>query len=72
VALTRGRAKRNALKDAGAAHIIATDEQDLVKEVMSTPGNKGARMLSDPVGGPTVQKLVAATAGWGLFSCMVR
>src|SRR6516164_1198136 len=29
VALTRGRSKRQALLNAGAAHVIATDEQDL-------------------------------------------
>jgi len=62
VALTRGSAKRPALQDAGAAHVIATDEQDLVKEVMAITGNKGARMVFDPVGGPTFKKLVEATA----------
>src|SRR5215470_11991913 len=35
VALTRGSSKRQALLDAGAAHVIASEEQDLVKEVRS-------------------------------------
>src|SRR5262249_27565976 len=34
VALTRGGSKRQALLDAGAAQVIATEEQDLVKEVL--------------------------------------
>src|SRR5215475_2245888 len=34
IALTRGKAKRQTLLDAGAAHVIVTDEQDLVKEVL--------------------------------------
>ena len=47
VALTRGSSKRQALADAGAAHVIATDEQDLVKEVLQITGGKGARVVFD-------------------------
>ena len=65
VALTRGRSKRQALLDAGAAHVIATDEQDLVKEVLGITGGKGARVVFDPVGGPTITKLAQATAHLG-------
>src|SRR4051812_32163110 len=60
VALTRGSAKRQALADAGAAHVIATEEQDLVKAVLGITGGKGARVVFDPVGGPTLSKLVRA------------
>jgi NADPH:quinone reductase-like Zn-dependent oxidoreductase len=67
VALTRGSAKRKALKEAGAAHVIVTDEQDLAKEVMSITGNKGARMVFDPVGGPTLKKLTEAMARLGII-----
>jgi NADPH:quinone reductase-like Zn-dependent oxidoreductase len=67
VALTRGKAKRQALLDAGAAHVIATDEQDLVKEVLGVTGGKGARVVFDPVGGPTFAKLVQATAPLGVL-----
>jgi NADPH:quinone reductase-like Zn-dependent oxidoreductase len=65
VALTRGQAKRQALLDAGAAQVIVTDEQDLVKEVLSITGGKGARVVLDPVGGPTFAKLAQATARLG-------
>src|SRR5262249_53129524 len=66
VALTRGSSKRQALLDAGAAHVVATEEQDLVKEVFGITGGKGARVVFDPVGGPTVKKLVEATARLGI------
>ena len=66
VALTRGGSKRQALADAGAAHVIATQEQDLVKEALGITGGKGARFVFDPVGGPTVNKLVQATARSGI------
>jgi NADPH:quinone reductase-like Zn-dependent oxidoreductase len=67
VALTRGNSKREALRNAGAAHIIATDEQDLVKEVLGITDGKGARMVFDPVGGPTFAKLLQATARLGIL-----
>jgi NADPH:quinone reductase-like Zn-dependent oxidoreductase len=67
VALTRGKSKRQALLDAGAAHVIATDEQDLVKEVLGITGGKGARVVFDPVGGPTFAKLAQATARLGIL-----
>ena len=66
VAMTRGQSKRKALLDAGAAHVIASDEQDLVKEVLRISGGKGARVVFDPVGGPTVNKLLQATAQLGI------
>jgi NADPH:quinone reductase-like Zn-dependent oxidoreductase len=65
IALTRGQSKRQALLDAGAAHVITTDEQDLVKEILGITGGKGARVVFDPVGGPTFAKLAGATAHLG-------
>jgi NADPH:quinone reductase-like Zn-dependent oxidoreductase len=67
IALTRGQSKRQALVDAGAAHVIATDEQDLVKEILQITGGKGARVVFDPVGGPTIEKLTKAMANFGIF-----
>ena len=65
IALTRGSSKRQALVDAGAAHVIATDEQDLVKEILAITDGKGARVVFDPVGGPTFEKLARATSKLG-------
>jgi NADPH:quinone reductase-like Zn-dependent oxidoreductase len=67
IALTRGSSKRQALLDAGAAHVIASDEQDLVKELLGLTGGKGARMVFDPVGGPTFARLAQATARLGIL-----
>ena len=52
--------------DAGATHVVATDEQDLVKEILGLTGGKGARVVFDPVGGPTMEKLVGATMPHGI------
>jgi NADPH:quinone reductase-like Zn-dependent oxidoreductase len=65
VATTRSRRKREALLQAGAAHVIATDEQDLVAEVRKVTGNAGARLIFDPIAGPGVETLAKATAAGG-------
>ncbi|HEY2157473.1 MAG TPA: zinc-dependent alcohol dehydrogenase family protein, partial [Isosphaeraceae bacterium] len=67
IALTRGSSKKQALLDAGAAHVIATDEQDLVEEILGITGGKGAPVVFDPVGGPTVAKLVKAMTPLGIL-----
>jgi NADPH:quinone reductase-like Zn-dependent oxidoreductase len=46
-ALTRTSAKKRLLLDAGATHVIATKETDLVPEVMRLTGGKGARIILD-------------------------
>jgi NADPH:quinone reductase-like Zn-dependent oxidoreductase len=65
IALTRASEKRRQLLDAGAAHVIATEEQDLVAEVMRITDGKGARVAFDPVGGPNFPKLISALAFQG-------
>lgn len=67
IALTRTSAKTAELKEAGAAHVIATEEQDLVAEVMRLTVGEGARVVFDPVGGPTFAKLAEATAVGGIL-----
>lgn len=67
IALTRGSAKADALLAAGAEAVVATEEQDLVAEVMKLTGGEGARVVFDPVGGPQFPKLVDATAIGGLI-----
>ena len=51
----------------GAKHVIATEEQDLVAEVKKLTKDNGARVVFDPVGGPTVAKLMAAMADHGII-----
>jgi len=66
IALTRTSEKKEQLLAAGAAHVIATKEVDLVGEVMRLTDGKGARIAFDPVGGPTFPKLIAALAFGGI------
>jgi NADPH:quinone reductase-like Zn-dependent oxidoreductase len=65
IALTRTSTKRQPLLEAGAAHVIATEEADLVAEVMRITGGQGARVVFDPIGGPAFPKLVSALAFGG-------
>ncbi len=65
VALTRGASKRAELLKAGAAHVVVTEEQDLVAEVQRITAGAGARVVFDPVGGPTFAKLAEVTAKLG-------
>jgi NADPH:quinone reductase-like Zn-dependent oxidoreductase len=67
IALTRKHDKREALTKLGASHVIATQEQDLVEEVKRLTAGKGARVVFDPVAGPTVGKLAAAMAQRGIL-----
>ena len=67
VALTRTSAKRQQLLDAGAHHVTATAECDLVAEVARITGGKGARVAFDPVGGPALAKLASALAMGGVI-----
>ena len=67
VALTRGSGKRDELLAHGAAHVIATEEQDLVAEVRRITDGKGARVAFDPVGGPEVGKILEALSDFGTF-----
>lgn len=64
IAVTRGAAKRDALRRAGAAHVIVTQEQDLAAETTRITGN-GARLAFDPIGGPIVAELAASLAPQG-------
>ena len=66
IALTRTSAKKKQLLEAGAAHVIATEEVDLVQEVMRITGGKGARVAFDSIGGPNFPKLIAALAFQGI------
>ncbi len=67
IACTRTSAKADALRDLGAAHVVATEEQDLVERVMEITGGHGARTAFDPVGGPYVETLATALAPRGIL-----
>ena len=67
IATTRGGSKRQSLLEAGAHHVIATEEQDLVAEVAEITGGRGARVVFDPVGGPSFEPLTQAMARGGIL-----
>jgi NADPH:quinone reductase-like Zn-dependent oxidoreductase len=67
IALTRTRDKSATLTKLGASHVVVTGDQDLAAEVKRLTGGKGARVVFDPVGGPTVAKLAAAMAQRGIL-----
>jgi len=66
IALTRTSDKKKRLQEAGAVHVIATQEQDMVAEVMRITNSIGARVAFDPVGGPDFPKLIAALTNQGI------
>jgi NADPH:quinone reductase-like Zn-dependent oxidoreductase len=62
IALTRTSEKKRRLHVAGAPHVIVTQEQDMLAEVMRITNGNGARVVFDPVGGPDFPKFIAAMA----------
>jgi len=68
IATTRGADKKQFLLDAGANHVIVTDEEDLAKKVMTITSGKGANVIFDPIGGPILEELAeAASLGATIF-----
>ncbi|MNS02897.1 Quinone oxidoreductase 1 [compost metagenome] len=67
IATTRTSAKRQALLDAGAHYVVATEEENLVDKVMEITDGKGARVVLDPVGGPSFEPLTASMARGGIL-----
>ena len=62
IALTRTSAKREQIEAVRAAHVIATEEEDLVERLGVITSGKGVQVVFDPVGGPTFAKLLEAAA----------
>ncbi|MGP0074239.1 MAG: zinc-dependent alcohol dehydrogenase family protein [Bryobacteraceae bacterium] len=65
IAATRKSNKRAELLELGAKHVIATEEEDIVAKVQEITAGQGARLVFDPVGGPTFEKLGEAAAYHG-------
>jgi NADPH:quinone reductase-like Zn-dependent oxidoreductase len=62
VATTRGPDKKPFLLEAGADHVIVTDEEDMAGKMKSIGSGKGANLVFDPVAGPFLEKLARAAA----------
>ena len=67
IAITGTRAKKQALLDAGAAHVIVSDEEDIVERVMTITAGQGARVVFDPVGGSSFEPLTQSMARGGIL-----
>jgi len=67
IATTRTGAKKAALLDAGAEHVIVTEEQDLAARVGEITNGVGARVAFDPVAGPALAQLADAMAHDGVI-----
>lgn len=67
IATTRSGRKADALREAGAQHVIATERDDLAAEVKKITGGAGARVVFDPVAGPFVETLAEACAPGGIL-----
>ncbi|MGW0536397.1 zinc-dependent alcohol dehydrogenase family protein [Streptomyces sp. NPDC003032] len=60
IAVTRTGGKRRQLLDHGAALVVASDTEDVVKEVHRFTGGKGAELVFDAVGGPGLAETARA------------
>lgn len=67
IATTRTSAKAQALLDAGAHHVIATEEEDLATRVSEITGGKGARVVFDPIGGPAIAQFAEVMSVGGIL-----
>jgi NADPH:quinone reductase-like Zn-dependent oxidoreductase len=67
IAVTRTAAKKAILLAQGAAHAIASSEEDLGLRLHEITGPAGARIVFDPVAGPLFDTLTAAMAKGGIL-----
>jgi NADPH:quinone reductase-like Zn-dependent oxidoreductase len=67
IATTRTSAKKQAILEAGAAHVIATEEEGFAARVREITGSAGARVIFDSIVGPGVEGLIDALAPSGIL-----
>jgi NADPH:quinone reductase-like Zn-dependent oxidoreductase len=67
IATTRTSMKRQALLEAGAHHVVATEEENLIERVMEITSGVGARVAFDPVVGPAFEVLASSLARGGIL-----
>jgi NADPH:quinone reductase-like Zn-dependent oxidoreductase len=66
IGLTRTSAKKDELLSLGAHHVIVTGEEDYEGRVREITAGRGVRITFDPVGGPFLERLAAASAPGGI------
>lgn len=67
IATTRKQAKAAALLEAGADHVIITDEEDLATRVQEITDGKGVKMVFDPIAGQSIPTLLDCLAISGRY-----
>jgi NADPH:quinone reductase-like Zn-dependent oxidoreductase len=67
IAVTRTSRKKQALLAVGAAHVIASAEEELETRLKEIAGPDGVRVVFDPVGGPIFGPLTAAMSRGGIL-----
>ena len=67
IAITRTSSKKAGLLEAGAAHVIASAEENLELRLKEIAGSDGVRVVFDAVGGPNVRLLAAAMSPYGIL-----
>ncbi|QIG91634.1 MULTISPECIES: zinc-dependent alcohol dehydrogenase family protein [unclassified Bradyrhizobium] len=67
IAVTRTSIKKQALLEAGAAHVIAAAEEDLQLRLEDIAGPNRVRVVLDAVGGPAFMPLTSAMAHGGIL-----
>lgn len=67
IAVTRTSAKRQALLDNGAVHVVASQEENVEARLKEIAGRQGVRVVFDAVGGPIFNQLTAAMSHRGIL-----
>jgi NADPH:quinone reductase-like Zn-dependent oxidoreductase len=65
IATTRTSKKKATLVEVGATEVIATQEEDFLARVKEITGDRGARVIFDPIAGKGIQLLAQAAAVGG-------
>jgi NADPH:quinone reductase-like Zn-dependent oxidoreductase len=71
IAVTRTSRKKPALLEFGAAHVIASAEEDLEQRLQQIAGPDGVRVVFDPIGGP-IFGLSAEPTPFPLFTVLSK
>jgi NADPH:quinone reductase-like Zn-dependent oxidoreductase len=65
IGTTRTAAKRRELLDSGFDHVIVTTGEDVTKRILEITDGTGADLIYDPIAGPGLEALAAATKPLG-------
>lgn len=66
IAVIRSANKREKLLEAGAEHVIVTNDEDYVERVQNITGGLGAGVTFDPISGPFLDQVIAGAAYGGI------